>query len=339
MKRLQRFKLKVIMMAACIAVMAGGCSVNSGMLPVKMDPTIAVTVSADTETTASPETANTTAFSYDAVPAYSGQPYAVMNNNIPYFTELSDVSYQEFSDLDALGRCGLAKASVGQDIMPTEKRGDIGMIKPSGWHNKKYDAIKDSDNAAGYLYNRCHLIGYQLTGQNANEKNLITGTRYLNVTGMLPFENQIADYVHETGNHVEYHVTPIFVGNELLARGVLMEAESVEDNGSGIKFNVFCYNVQPGITLDYATGENHLSDDTTAQTKEAVEDTGYPELLKVTGELSEYKYIVNINSKKIHTPDCKNAKEMSAKNRRGYNGNIQDLLSAGYEKAKDCDPE
>ena len=164
--------------------------------------------------------------------------------------EITSVSYEYYSELDALGRCGVCIASVGQDIMPTEKRGSIGQVKPTGWHTVKYDFVDGK-----YLYNRCHLIGFQLTGENANKRNLITGTRYLNVEGMLPFENMVADYVKETENHVMYRVTPIFVGDELLARGVHIEAESVEDGGDGIMFNVFCYNVQPGVVLDYATGE------------------------------------------------------------------------------------
>ena len=156
--------------------------------------------------------------------------------------------------MDSLGRCGAAEANVGQDLMPTEKRGNIGSVKPTGWHTSKYDFI-DGQN----LYNRCHLIGYQLAAENANKQNLITGTRYLNVTGMLPFENMVADYVKETDNHVLYRVTPIFDGTDLVARGVLMEAWSVEDNGEGICFNVYCYNVQPGVEIDYATGDNRAA--------------------------------------------------------------------------------
>lgn len=192
--------------------------------------------------------------SIDEIPAYSGTAYAVINNNIPYFTdsELSAVSYEYYSELDSLGRCGVCVASIGQDIMPTEERGEIGNIKPTGWHTVKYPGIIDEN----YLYNRCHLIGYQLAGENTNVNNLITGTRYMNVEGMLPFENEVADYVRETGNHVMYRVTPMFRGDNLVADGVLIEAESVEDNGSGILFNVFCYNVQPGITIDYATGDS-----------------------------------------------------------------------------------
>mgnify|MGYP000009454025 FL=1 len=197
-------------------------------------------------------------FSLLNVAAYSGKPYVEINQNVPYFadSELSTTSYEYYSDLDSLGRCGVCIASVGRDIMPTKKRGDIGSVKPTGWHTIKYAGVVDGN----YLYNRCHLIGYQLTGENANTKNLITGTRYLNVEGMLPFENMVADYVKESGNHVMYRVTPVFDGNNLLASGVLMEAKSVEDNGAGILFNVFCYNVQPGVTIDYATGDSSLEE-------------------------------------------------------------------------------
>ena len=191
-------------------------------------------------------------FDFSALPPYSGEPYISVCGGDPDFSEdeITSVSFEYYSELDALGRCGVCIASVGQDIMPTEKRGSIGQVKPTGWHTVKYDFVDGK-----YLYNRCHLIGFQLTGENANKRNLITGTRYLNVEGMLPFENMVADYVKETGNHVMYRVTPIFVGDELLARGVHIEAESVEDGGYGIMFNVFCYNVQPGVVLDYATGE------------------------------------------------------------------------------------
>ena len=187
------------------------------------------------------------------IPNYTNAAYIVINNNIPFFndSDLTTNSYESYSNLDELGRCGVAKASIGKDLMPTEERESIGSIKPTGWHTVKYNGIDGN-----YLYNRCHLIGYQLTAENANEKNLITGTRYLNVQGMLPFENMVADYIEETENHVLYRVTPIFEGDNLLASGVLMEAKSVEDNGKGIQFNVYCYNVQPGITINYATGES-----------------------------------------------------------------------------------
>lgn len=191
--------------------------------------------------------------SLDEIPEFSGSPYAVINSNEPYFTDedLTLEPFERFSDLDHLGRCGVAYANVCRELMPTEPRGEIGQVKPSGWHTVKYDWVDGK-----YLYNRCHLLGFQLTGENANKKNLITGTRYMNVDGMLPFENMIDDYVEETGNHVLYRVTPIFEGENLVANGVLMEALSVEDAGEGVRFNVFCYNAQPGVVIDYATGES-----------------------------------------------------------------------------------
>ena len=214
---------------------------------------------------------NNSYVSLDAIPAYDGKAYVAINNNEPFFmdNDMTTTAFENYSDLDSLGRCGVAYANICKEIMPTEKRGKIGMIKPSGWHTVKYDVIKDR-----YLYNRCHLIGYQLAGENANPKNLITGTRYLNVEGMLPFENLVADYVNNTGNHVLYRVTPMFSGSNLVANGVLIEAKSVEDNGGGILFNVYCYNVQPGIGINYENGDSWL-DGTTPQEQSA--QTGAPQ--------------------------------------------------------------
>ena len=195
---------------------------------------------------------------FDSIPAYSGEPYVVVADNQPDFS-LSDFTvepFEEYSPLDVLGRCGVAYANICIELMPTEERGEIGMIKPSGWQTVKYDIVDGK-----YLYNRCHLIGFQLAGENANECNLITGTRYMNVDGMLPFENLVADYVKDTGNHVLYRVTPMYHDSDLVAYGVLMEAISVEDEGEGICFCVFVYNVQPGIEIDYATGNNWLIDE------------------------------------------------------------------------------
>ena len=193
--------------------------------------------------------------SLEEIPEYSGNAYIVINDNVPFFKDedLIETSFEKYSELDDLGRCGEATANVGKDLMPTEPRGEIGGVKPTGWQTAKYDNIEGK-----YLYNRCHLIGFQLTGENANKKNLITGTRYLNVTGMLPFENMVADYVKETGKHVLYRVTPVFKDDNLVASGVLMEAKSVEDNGDGILFNVYCYNIQPGIIIDYKSGESSI---------------------------------------------------------------------------------
>lgn len=250
--------------------------------------------------------------SYD-IPAYSGNAYAVINNNIPYFAdyELPKESFEYYSELDSLGRCGVCVANVGQDIMPTEERGEIGNIKPTGWRTVKYSEVIDGN----YLYNRCHLIGFQLTGENSNVNNLITGTRNMNVEGMLPFEDMVADFVKETGYHVMYRVTPVFSGDNLVADGVLMEAESVEDNGSGILFNVFCYNVQPGISIDYATGDS-TEDGSIASEKET---TSVEESMLLPAQIQEEpseaeqgsritadiptdsgEYAVNSNNGKIH---------------------------------------
>jgi DNA-entry nuclease len=202
-----------------------------------------------------------------------------INDNVPFFTdaEMTTSSYEFYSELDSFGRCGVCMASIGTDLMPTEERGTIGDVKPSGWHTIKYTGIVDGN----YLYNRCHLIAYELTGENANVKNLITGTRYMNINGMLPFENMTTDYVKETGNHVMYRVTPIFEGANLVASGVLMEAKSVEDNGEGLMFNVFCYNVQPGIVIDYATGDSETDGTFVASAEGGDEKSDY------IGEYSE----------------------------------------------------
>lgn len=189
------------------------------------------------------------------IPEYAGSPFVEINGNIPQFDEadLTRDAFEEYSPLDILSRCRAAYAKLGTELMPKEERGSISEVKPTGWQNVKYDGVDQ-----GYLYNRCHLIGFQLAGENANERNLITGTRYMNVDGMLPFENLVASYIRETGNHVMYRVTPVYDGADMVASGVQIEAESVEDGGNGIRFNVYCYNVQPGIEIDYATGESSV---------------------------------------------------------------------------------
>ena len=197
-----------------------------------------------------------TSFNLDDIPEFDGKtPYVIINNNEPNFPEedFNSNSFEKYSELDSLGRCGAAYANVSKDTMPTEARGEISKVKPTGWHTVKYDCVEGK-----YLYNRCHLIGYQLTAENANKQNLITGTRYLNVDGMLPFENQVAEYVKQENGHVLYRVTPIFEGNNLVANGVQMEAASVEDKGEKVKFNVYAYNVQPNIKIDYSTGNSEL---------------------------------------------------------------------------------
>lgn len=207
----------------------------------------------------------TASFSIEDIPEYDGEPYVVINENLPDFPaeDMTQESFEYYSALDALGRCGTAYANIGQDLMPTEGRGNIGQVKPTGWQAVKYDIVEGK-----YLYNRCHLIGYQLTAENANRENLITGTRYMNVEGMLPFENETADYIRETGSHVLYRVTPIFEGDDLVAKGVEMEAYSVEDAGEGVCFHVFVYNVQPGIGIDYATGGSWQEDGVEPQAEE-----------------------------------------------------------------------
>lgn len=242
--------------------------------------------------------------SLDAIPAYDGKAYVAVNNNEPFFTDsdMTTTAFENYSDLDSLGRCGVAYANICKDIMPTEERGKIGMIKPSGWHTVKYDVIKDR-----YLYNRCHLIGYQLAGENANPKNLITGTRYLNVEGMLPFENLVADYVNNTGNHVLYRVTPMFSGSNLVANGVLIEAKSVEDNGGGILFNVYCYNVQPGVGINYENGDSWL--DGTTGSASSGSDSSAAENSAADSSNSETMVHITATGKKYHRAGCRTLKK------------------------------
>ncbi len=254
----------------------------------------------------------------DTIPSYSGNPYIVINNNKPYFSndEITDQSFEFYSDLDSLGRCQYSVASIGQDLMPKEKRGSIGQVKPSGWNTVKYDTVDGK-----YLYNRCHLIGYQLTAENANTKNLITGTRYLNIEGMLPFENMVADYVKETNYHVMYRVTPIFKDDELVARGVLMEGYSVEDQGEGIEFCIYAYNVQPNVNIDYKTGKSSSQSSSTA-----------------TNETKEETYILNTNTKKFHKSSCSSVKEIDNQNKKEFHGSRKDLIKENYKPCNKCKP-
>ncbi|MDO4608943.1 MAG: DNA/RNA non-specific endonuclease [Clostridia bacterium] len=253
--------------------------------------------------------------SIENIPEYKNDPFVIINDNKPFFTDrdLVKKSFEKYSELDSLGRCGTAMACVGVDIMPTKERGNIGMIRPTGWHTVKYDIVDGK-----YLYNRCHLIGYQLTGENANPQNLITGTRYFNNEGMLPFEDLIAEYVKETENHVLYRVTPIFKGKNLLASGVLMEAKSVEDNGKEICFNVYVYNVHPDITIDYLTGYSYYGDK--------------PKNFK------DMSYVLNTNSKKIHTVDCSSVAAIDDKNKKTVDKTVEELIKEGFTPCKQCNP-
>lgn len=298
-------------------------------------------------------TGTASAFNAADVPAYSGEPYTAVNNNEPYFTSdnLTTEAFENYSELDALGRCGVAYANVCLETMPTEKRGSISEVKPTGWHSVKYDNVDGKS-----LYNRCHLIGYQLTAENANQQNLITGTRYLNVDGMLPFENMVADYVKETDNHVLYRVTPIFTGDNLVADGVLMEGYSVEDEGDGICFCVYAYNVQPGITIDYATGDSWLSSEkgnsdsssggNSAVSQSAADKSGTQQAAVQTESVKETsapvstgtEYILNTNTKKFHYSSCSSVKQMKASNKKEYTGSRDDLIAQGYDPCKKCNP-
>lgn len=262
----------------------------------------------------------------ETVPVYSGEPYTELNGNIPYFTdrEKTEDVFEHYSDLDTLGRCGAAYANICKELMPTEKRGEIGMIKPTGWHTVRYDDII-SDK---YLYNRCHLIGFQLAGENANEKNLVTGTRYMNVDGMLPFENMIADYVKETDNHVLYRVTPIFVGDNLVCRGVEMEAYSVEDNGEGTSFHVFVYNIQPGIEIDYATGDSWVANSMADIVDDTEEHAQYATTL----------YVINAKTRKFHFPDCDSVGKISKQNKKERETDRAELIAEGYTPCGSCKP-
>lgn len=255
-------------------------------------------------------------FNLGNIPEYSGIPYVEINDNKPYFEEsdYTTKAFEDYAELDVLGRCGRAYANVCRETMPTEKRGDISKVKPTGWYSVKYDIVDGQS-----LYNRCHLIGYQLTAENANEKNLVTGTRYLNVDGMLPFENMIADYVKETNNHVLYRVTPVFQDSELVCRGIEMEAWSVEDNGDGVCFNVYAYNVQPGVIIDYQTGK--------------------PELEEAYAGHEVNKYVINTNNNKVHLPDCSSVKSIKEENKKTVNDSLASLKSKGYIPCGVCLPE
>lgn len=267
-----------------------------------------------------------------SIPSYSGSSYVEVNGNTPFFNkgDFTTEAFEEYSELDELGRCGVAYANVCTEIMPTdgEERGEIGQVKPSGWVTATYpEVISDR-----YLYNRCHLIGWQLCGENANTKNLITGTRYLNIEGMLPFENMIDDYVDDTGNHVLYRVTPYYTDNNLVADGVLMEAHSVEDDD--LVFCVWAYNVQPYIHIDYATGESYQIDTMIA----GVDDVEVP----TTGEYTEsiedmvFDFVLNTSSMKAHDETCTYAQSISEDNRQDFTGTFEELEELGYELCKSC---
>lgn len=263
---------------------------------------------------------------------YGSSPYVEVNGNVPMFSEEDKVTtpFEIYSELDSLGRCGVAYANICKEIMPTQERGTIGNVKPSGWHTVNYHELIDGN----YLYNRCHLIAFELAGENDNEKNLITGTRYFNVNGMLPFENKVAAFVKSTGYHVLYRVTPVFEGDNLVASGVYMEAFSVEDNGSGICFNVFVYNVQPGIDINYANGESCISKNQDGG-KESLSDDSV-----VTEQNNGKKgnYVLNINTKKFHYDSCSAVESMAQNNKKYVNDSRESIINQGYSPCKICNP-
>ncbi len=261
----------------------------------------------------------------DSIPDYSGSPAIIINNNIPEFDDelYTTDSFEEYGELDELGRCTSCIACIGTDLMPEGERDDISHIKPTGWKNKEYDFIEYE-----HLYNRSHLIAYQLTGENANEKNLITGTRYFNSEAMLPYEEEVGNYVRMTKNHVLYRVTPLFEGDNLVAKGVQMEAFSVEDNGAGICFNVFVYNVQPGVIIDYTTGDNWQDDNADIESLYATTET----------DMSEVTYILNTHSGKFHLPECPSVNDMSEYNKVYFTGDRDEAVAKGYAPCGKCKP-
>ncbi len=261
------------------------------------------------------------------VPIYNGEEIIILDEDRCLFdADFMIEEYLHFSDLDSLGRCGPAEACIGVSLLATESRGPIGMIKPSGWHTIRYEFIDGN-----YLYNRCHLIAYQLSGVNSDERNLITGTRYLNMEGMLPLENRVYNYIISTGNHVFYRVTPRFSENDLLAKGVEIEAYSIEDNGEGLNFHVFCFNVQPGVTIDYHTGESYASDSITRSIDSDNDDSVYTPSDGVT-------FVLNTNTKRFHLVTCQSVYEMKSKNRKEFFGTREELLDQGYVPCGRCNP-
>lgn len=315
-----KHKKTLLSILLLILLLVSSCGVNQS------EPLMAVRVPGNSEPSAGYFGSQSAAAEDDRqtdgdLPVYTGKPYVEVNQNTPFFTreEMGTEAWEQYSELDSLGRCGVAFANICPELMPAGERENIGAIRPSGWHTIKYDVIADR-----YLYNRCHLIGYQLAGENANEKNLITGTRYLNIEGMLPWENLVADYVERTGNHVLYRVTPCYEGENLVASGVRMEAFSVEDQGAGVCFHVYCYNVQPGIIIDYATGESRL------------DESWSPAEEEQPGQ--QYDYVLNTNTKRFHIPSCSSVKDMKEKNKDFFSGEREELLERGYVPCGRCKP-
>lgn len=312
-------------------------SKNTTAVPETAEKNTTTELAEPTEPTPAYTIATAPLFDITEIAAYTGSPYVEVNGNVPFFTETdyTTESYEYYSPLDQLQRCGYAVACVGTDIMPTEPRGEIGSIKPSGWHTVRYDDLIEDR----YLYNRCHLIAYELTGENDNVCNLITGTRYMNMLGMLPFENRVCDYVTATDNHVLYRSTPIFEGDNLVASGVLLEAYSIEDNGKGVSFNVFTYNVQPDIEIDYATGDSIREEITTEPTTEITRDVPVvPASEEPASEEKEVTYILNKNTRKFHRPFCSSVLDMKESNKVNSYETRDEVIARGYVPCQRCNP-
>lgn len=323
---------RIIVVAVCvIAFLALLCRIDNIFAPLITEQNSTTTCAEVDKLSTTEQTIPTTnassnlPFDLSDIPSYSGNPYCEVNNNQPFFQadELTTESFKQFSELDSLGRCGVAFACIGTNSLPTEERGEIGIIKPSGWHTVRYDDIIEDK----YLYNRCHLIAFELSGENANPQNLITGTRYMNVKGMLPFENRVRNYVENTNQHVMYRITPVFEGNDLVATGVLMEGYSVEDDGGDICFNIFCYNVQPHIKINYADGTSDV--DYISKSEESTVDLNDNQVTT---------YFLNINTKKFHYPDCDSVNDMKEKNRQEFTGTREEIIGMGYSPCGRCKP-
>lgn len=344
-------RLWASLLALVIAVGLAGCNDTSSVSvtpeptpvvtestePESTEPVVTATPALEATATPEPEQAVAAEFDISSIPAYSGTPYVIVNDNVPYFTDsdMTTEAFENYSSLDEYGRCGVAYANICTELMPTEDRESISDVTPSGWDNNPYDFVD-----GGYVYNRCHLIGFQLAGENANELNLITGARSMNVDGMLPFENMVADYVQETDNHVLYRVTPIFEGNNLVASGVLMEAKSVEDEGEGVEFCVYCYNVEPGVEIDYATGANWASGDapSSEQATQPTESAVSSADTSTTETVQTHEYVLNTNTMKFHYSDCHSVKQMNDKNRQDVEATRDELIARGYEPCGNCNP-
>ncbi len=352
-------KIKVSILLLSLLLLITSCTLKE---PIQnsSDNLSSLIESTNTESSVQSESFTANSPSYDnlndteTLPLYSGSPFVAINNNIPYFTDdekKQTASFEKYTQLDSLERCQVTYACIGKDLMPTEDRGNIGNIKPTGWQTVKYDFVDGK-----YLYNRCHLIGFQLTGENDNKRNLITGTRYMNVQGMLPFENMVADYIKETENHVLYRATPIFHKNELLARGVQIEAWSVEDNGEGICFNVYCFNVQPGVTINYATGQNKASAEISSSASVTPSNSVSSNVSSVTSSettdqsssssvtsspkdnTATLTYVLNTNTKKFHHTTCRHVSSIKKENYSEFSGTRDSIISQGYSPCGTCKP-